>query len=605
MSHNNSSKNTAANDEFGDLFGKDDSSGLMVFRIKNYLSEKGYSDLKKAILAVVITNLCLFIPAISVSVFVFELLKPFTGSVIDPGRLWISFGIALAGIILTAVSYANEYNKCYVSAYTEVGNVRTELAERLRKLPLSFFNRKDLTDLTTTIMADCTRMESALSHLVPELFGQIISITIVMIMLIVYDWRMGIAAFITFPIALFLIYLSKNLQTKYDKRLHKSKLDAADKTQEYLEGMKVIKSFKLGGGKFEALEKSLKNLMKNSFSLEFIVGVVTVGISLFLQMGLPITVAVGVYLFLGGTLEIFPLLLFLIVASRIYGPLTTVLTLISEYFFLEPSLKRLAALRNEPLMEGSKSVPIQNYGIEFQNVMFSYNKENAIKGITMQIPEGKVTALVGPSGSGKSTISKLIARFWDTTAGTISIGGTDIKTVDPEHLMEYMSFVFQDVVLFDDTVFNNIKLGRHDAADEEVYAAAKAARCDSFVNKMPGGYQTVIGENGSRLSGGERQRISIARALLKNAPVVLLDEATASLDPENEGEVQKALSELISSKTVVVIAHRLRTVTNADKIVVLDDGRIVEEGTHDELIQKDGLYKKMYGIQQKSMDWSI
>lgn len=600
MSHNKS----ASADDFGDLFGADE-NGLMVFRIKKYLSKKGYSDLKKAIAAVVLTNLCLFIPAISVSVFVYELLKPFSGLEIDVNMLWISFGIAVAGIVLTAVAYANEYNKCYVSAYTEVGNVRTELAERLRKLPLSFFNRKDLTDLTTTIMADCTRMETALSHLVPQLAGQIISITIIMIMLIVYDWRMGIATFITFPIALLLIGLSKSLQTKYDKRLHKSKLDAADKTQEYLEGMKIIKAFKLGGGKFEALEKSLKNLMKSSFSLEFIVGIVTVGISLVLQLGLPLTVLAGVYLFLGGTLDIFTFLIFLIVASRIYGPLTTVLTMISEYFFLEPSLKRLAALRSEPLMSGSKSVDIQKYDIQFQNVDFSYNTENAIKGMTLTIPEGKVTALVGPSGSGKSTVSKLIARFWDTSSGRIMLGGTDIKNVDPEHLMEYMSFVFQDVVLFDDTVFNNIKLGRHDATDEEVYAAAKAARCDSFVGRMPGGYQTVIGENGSRLSGGERQRISIARALLKNAPVVLLDEATASLDPENEGEVQKALSELISSKTVVVIAHRLRTVTNADKIVVLDDGRIIEEGTHDELIRNDNLYARLYGIQKKSMDWSI
>lgn len=603
MSHN---KNTSGNDEFSGLFGSDSDSGsLMIFRIKKYLSAKGYSDLKKAIVGVILTNLCLFIPAISVSVFVYELLKPFTGLPIDTEMLWISFGIAAAGAILTAAAYMNEYNKCYVSAYNEVGTVRTELAERLRKLPLSFFNRKDLTDLTTTIMADCTRMETALSHLIPQLAGQIITITIVIIMLLVYDWRMGIAAFITFPIALFLIYLSKNLQTKYDKRLHKSKLDAADKTQEYLEGMKIIKAFKLGGGKFEKLEQSLKNLMKSSMSLEFIVGAVTVGITLFLQMGLPLTVLVGVYLFVGGTLDIFVFLIFLIVASRIYGPLSTMLTMISEYFFLEPSLKRLAALRNEPLMGGSKSVQIRNYEIAFQDVGFSYNKENAIKNMTLTIPEGKVTALVGPSGSGKSTVSKLIARFWDTSSGRITVGGTDIKAVDPEHLMEYMSFVFQDVVLFDDTVFNNIKLGRHDASDEEVYAAAKVARCDSFVGRMPDGYKTVIGENGSRLSGGERQRISIARALLKNAPIVLLDEATASLDPENEGEVQKALSELISSKTVVVIAHRLRTVTNADKIVVLEEGRIVEEGTHDALIQKDGLYKKMYSIQQKSMDWSI
>lgn len=593
-----------ASSEFGDLFGEE-SGGLLIFGIKKYLTPKGYKNLKKAIAAVVLTNLCFFIPAFATSVFVYELLKPFTGAEINTQMLWVSFGIAVIGLIATAISSAYEYNKCYVSAYNEVGVVRTELAERLRKLPLSFFNRKDLTDLTTTIMADCTRMETVLSHLVPQLAGQIISITIIIAILLVFDWRMAAAAFITFPLALFFIYLSKNLQTKYDKRLHKSKLDAADKTQEYLDGMKIIKAYKLGGSKFKRLEESLQNLMKISFSLELITGIVTVSITLLLQLGLPLTVLAGVYLFVGGTLDIFVFMIFLIVVSRIYGPLSTVLTMISEYFFMEPSLRRLAALRNEPLMEGSRSVKINNYDIEFRHVDFSYNKENAVKDMTLKIPEGKVTALVGPSGSGKSTVSKLIARFWDVTSGKILVGGKDIQTVDPEHLMGYMSFVFQDVVLFDDTVFNNIKLGRPDATDSEVYAAAKAARCDSFVEKMPGGYQTIIGENGSRLSGGERQRISIARALLKNAPIVLLDEATASLDPENEGEVQKALSELISSKTVVVIAHRLRTVTYADKIVVLEAGRIVEEGTHEELIQKEGLYKKMYGIQQKSMDWSI
>ena len=599
MSHKETSDS-----EFSDLFGED-SGELMIFKMKRYLSPKGYSDLKKAIAAVVVTNICLFIPAIAVSLFAFELLKPFMGETIDTGRLWLSFGIAAVGFVLVAAAYVSEYNKSYVSAYNEVGSVRTELAEHMRKLPLSFFNRKDLTDLTTTIMADCTKMENVLSHVVPTLFGQIISITIIIVMLVVYDWRMGTAAFITFPAALFLIYLSKNIQTKYDKRLHKSKLVVADRTQEYLEGMKIIKAFKLGGVKFKKFEEALKDLMKSSILLEFVAGVITVGITMFLQMGLPLTVLVGVYLILGGTLEIFTFLIFLIVASRIYGPLTTILTMISEYIFMEQSLKRLAALRNEPLMSGSKSVNIEKYEIRLKDVEFRYNQENVIKNMTLTIPEGKVTAFVGPSGSGKSTVSKLIARFWDVSSGSIAIGGTNIKTIDSEHLMEYMSFVFQDVVLFDDTVFNNIKLGRRDATDEEVYAAARAARCDSFVERMHDGYKTVIGENGSRLSGGERQRISIARAILKNAPIVLLDEATASLDPENEEEVQKALSELISSKTVIVIAHRLRTVTNADKIVVLDDGRIIEEGTHDELIQNNGLYNKMYNIQQKSMDWSI
>ena len=379
---------------------------------------------------------------------------------------------------------------------------------------------------------------------------------------------------------------------------------ASDQVQEYLEGMKIIKSCGLSGSHFSALDKALLAMKKIAIKVEMAVGVFMSSASMILQAGIGITIFVGAILLTNGQIELLPLLMFLLMVTRIYGPILSILANLSSLLNLNVVTSRMRTLLTTPAMDGEgKTVP--NCDIELSHVTFAYNQEDVIKDVSCKIPQGSVTALVGPSGSGKSTISKLIARFWDVQHGKITVGGKDIKSMKPESLMSYMSFVFQDVTLFNDTVMNNIRLGNPNATDDQVIAAAKAAYCDEFVREMPDGYQTVLGENGSTLSGGERQRISIARALLKNAPIILLDEATASLDPENEVLVQKAIAKLVEGKTVIMIAHRLRTVVDADQILVLDNGRLVEHGTHDELMQQNGLYHKLFHIQQESLGWAV
>jgi ATP-binding cassette subfamily B protein len=379
----------------------------------------------------------------------------------------------------------------------------------------------------------------------------------------------------------------------------------AEQVQEYLEGIKVVKAFGLSGEKSAALKNALNAMLKEAFKFEAIAGTLVTLAMMVLQVGIGLVTLVGVTLLTGGTLSPIALLMFLLVSVKIYSPIIVILTMLPEFFYTLISTKRMQALREETPMTGDENTELADYTVELKDVSFAYNDADVIQNISLTIPQNGVTAFVGPSGSGKTTVSRLIARFWDVREGEILIGGRNIREVDPERLMSYMSFVFQDVVLFNDTVMNNIRIGKKDAADEEVYAAAKLARCDEFIREMPEGYETVIGENGSTLSGGERQRISIARALLKNAPIVLLDEATASLDPENETQIQAAISELVKGRTVVVIAHRLRTVVGADKIAVLDDGRLVEEGTSDALLAANGLFARLYKIQQESLGWAV
>ena len=389
-----------------------------------------------------------------------------------------------------------------------------------------------------------------------------------------------------------------------------AQLNASDQVQEYLEGIKVIKSCKMDGEKFSALNKALVLMKKMAIRLELVCGIFVTGAQIILQSGIGLTVFAGTYLLIGGEIELIPLLMFFLIVVRIYGPFITELTLLPELFHMQIATRRMRTLISTPVMTGDDSEEITDYQINFENVSFSYSgklteDDVVIKDMSFSIPGNGITALVGPSGSGKSTVSRLIARFWDVNNGVVRIGGTDIKTLDPEHLMGYMSFVFQDVVLFNDTIYNNIRIGKMDATEEEVLAAAEAACCDEFVNNLADGYQSMLGENGSTISGGERQRISIARALLKDAPIVLLDEATASLDPENEVLIQRAISKLIEGKTVIVIAHRLRTVAGANKIIVLDEGRAVEEGTHAELMAHKGLYERLFTLQQESLGWSV
>ena len=414
----------------------------------------------------------------------------------------------------------------------------------------------------------------------------------------IFDWRMGLSIFCTLPLAFLIIFGSRKIQERGSKKQVAAKLKASEEEQEYLEGIRIIKSCHLDGEKFSKLNDALKDLKKQSIHMELGTSVFISIAQFVLQAGIGITVFVGVHLLTSGSITILPLLLSLVIVCRMYGPILTILTLLPMLFHTLVSTQRMRELASIPVMEGRTDLPIKNNDIVFEHVSFAYNKEPVLKDVSAVIPEGRITALVGPSGSGKSTMSRLIARFWDVSGGAV-------KTLDPEYLMGYMSFVFQDVTLFNDTVWNNIKIGNLDATDEQILAAAKAACCDEFVQRLPDGYNTLLGENGSTLSGGERQRISIARALLKDAPIILLDEATASLDPENEVLIQNAISHLIRGKTVLVIAHRLRTVADADQILVLNHGYIEETGNHEQLMAKNGLYHHLYEIQRKSQEWAV
>lgn len=581
-----------------------------MFNLKEslMLTDKGWKDLKKAIAACTLTNLSLMLPfGVTMQVFA-ELLKPMTGSEISWGRMWMLFGIGIVGFVVVFLASKNDYKKTYVVSYMESEATRIRVAEHIRKLPMSFFNNKNLSELTTNIMGDCATAEHVLSHLVPQLFANGISLTLVCVLLALFDWRLALTIFCTVPIAFLIVILSRKIQRRMSEKHVEAKLDASDQVQEYLEGIKVIKSSGLVGEKFSALKDSLNLMMRRAMKMEVGTGIFVTGAQMILQAGIGLTVFFGTYLLTDGKIELVPLLMFFLIVVRIYGPILTELTLLPELFYMRVSSERMRTLFSAEIMEGNAEKPVNHYEIAFENVSFSYGGEQgeeAIRDMSITIPANAITALVGPSGSGKSTVSRLVARFWDVNKGRVSVGGIDVKTLDPEHLMSYMSFVFQDVVLFNDTVYNNIRIGNMNATEQQVRAAAKAACCDEFVERLPEGYQTMLGENGSTLSGGERQRVSIARALLKNAPIVLLDEATASLDPENEVLIQRAISTLIEGKTVVVIAHRLRTVAGADKIIVIDKGRAVEQGTHEELMQKRGLYERLYSIQQESLGWSV
>lgn len=569
-----------------------------------FLSDKGYSDLKKAIFACTLTNITMLLPfCITVMIFS-ELLNPFVGKELVWEHIWLLWGAGVVSAILVFLTAKNDYRKTYIASYKESNVTRLRIAEHLRKLPMSFFNTKDLSELTTNMMSDCSSMESMLSSTIPPLIANVISATITCILLAFFDWRLAICVFITMPLAFLIIWLSRKYQKKLFERQVDAKLQASSQVQEYLEGMKIIKSCNLSGSQFSTLNKALLAMKKIAVKVEMVVGVFMSGASMILQAGIGITIFVGTLLLLDGQIELLPLLMFFLIVIKIYGPILAILSQLTTLLNLNVVTERMRTLLTAPVMSGKQQTS-KRYDIELSHVSFAYNEEEVIHDVSCKIPQGNVTALVGPSGSGKSTISKLIARFWEIQKGTITVGNKDIKTINPESLMQEMSFVFQDVTLFNDTIFNNIQMGNPNATKEQVFAAAKAAYCDEFVRNMPDGYNTILGENGSTLSGGERQRISIARALLKDSPIILLDEATASLDPENEVFVQKAIAKLVENKTVIIIAHRLRTVVDADQILVLDNGKLVEYGTHNELMRKNGLYHKLYHIQQESLGWAV
>ncbi|MEA5015394.1 MAG: ABC transporter ATP-binding protein [Candidatus Limiplasma sp.] len=571
------------------------------------LTDRGYKDLKAAIAACTLTNFSMMLPFGVMIQVILELIKPLTGGEISWSRMWILFGAGVAAAVIVFLCNKNDYKKTYVASYIQSESTRIALAEHIRKLPMSLFNSKDLSELTTNLMDDVATSEHVLSHIAPQLFANAISITVICALMALMDWRMALSMFITVPLAFFIIVFSRRIYGKLHQRHMDAKLAASGQVQEYIEGIKVIRACNLDGEKFSALEKALRTMKRLAIAMEFGTGVFVTGAQVVLQAGIGLTVLLGATLLTGGQLDFVSMLMFVLIVVRIYGPILVELTLLPELFYFQIAIGRMRSLMAFKPMEGEADKELGSFDIRFQDVDFHYNQEGeqTISGMNASIPAGGITALVGPSGSGKSTVSRLIARFWDVDKGSVTIGGLNVKDLDPEHLMSYMSFVFQDVVLFNDTIYNNIRIGDLNATREEVMAAAQAACCDEFVQKLPQGYDTMLGENGATLSGGERQRLSIARALLKDAPIVLLDEATASLDPENEVLIQKAISTLIENKTVIVIAHRLRTITGADRIIVLDRGRVVEEGSHEELVARDGLYHRLFTLQQESQGWSV
>lgn len=519
---------------------------------------------------------------------------------------WLFVGLVVAFVVLSFITHLQQYHNTYGLVYREIKDTRITLAERLRRLSLGYFGKRDLADLTETIMGDVNRLEHVWSHCLGYLYGAYISTAIIAVMLLVYDWRMALACLWGVPVAFLLLFGSRRIQKRASVKLKSEAVALSDNIQESLENIREIRATNREKEYLDRLNKKVDRVEKTMRSGELTIGLFVNGASVIMRLGVATTILTGASLILSGKIDFMLMFMFLMVITRVYAPFDQSLALIAEMFVSQVSANRLNEINDTPTAEGTKEFKPDGYDIVFENVSFAYDDHDVLNGVSFTAKEGEITALVGPSGSGKSTCARLAARLWDINKGTIKVGGVDISTIDPEVLLTDYSMVFQDVVLFDDTVMENIRLGKHGATDEEVLAAAKAANCDEFVEKLPGGYKTPIGENGAKLSGGERQRISIARALLKDAPIVLLDEATASLDVENETKVQGALSRLLEGKTVLVIAHRMRTVEAADKIVVLKDGIVAEEGTPKELYSNaNGIFRRMADLQSASAAWSV
>lgn len=570
------------------------------------LSDKGAKDLFKASICCTLTNISLMLPVTIMYFLLQDLLLPLTyGSGKLPG---VTFYLVVSVVVLVIIFILNyiQYNATFLASYRESANKRISLAEHLRKIPLSFFGNRDLADLTTTIMGDCAGLETAFSHYIPELFGSIASVILIGIGLFIMDWRLSIALLWVIPVAFLITAGGKKQQDKVNILNKMVSLKCSDGIQECIETVKEIKSNNLNDKYLKDLEEKFKWSEKIQMKAELNSALFVVTAQMLLRLGIATTVLVGGFLLTKGNVDLLTFLMFLVAATRVFDPLSSSLINLSAIFGALLQVGRMKEIETQPIQKGSDKAIYRGYDITFDNVGFAYNNsETVLENVSFVAKQGEVTALVGPSGGGKSTALKLAARFWDVTKGSIKLGGTDISYVDPEALLENISIVFQDVVLFNNTIMENIRLGRRGATDEEVYAAARAAQCEEFIERLPEGYDTRIGENGAILSGGERQRISIARALLKDAPVIFLDEATASLDVENESIIQKAISNLIEEKTVLVIAHRMRTIANADKIVVLAEGRVKEIGTPEVLIKEDGIYKNMVELQKESANWSI
>ena len=579
------------------MFGKN-------FQRKYALTDQGVKNTKKGAFWTVIVNLVVMGGMGILYLFMNTLIGTLTDGAPLPGPA-LFLGLVIAFVILSFVTHLQQYHATYGLVYNEVKSTRLSLAERLRKLPLGYFGKRDLADLTETLMGDVNRMEHVWSHVLGYLYGAYISTAIIAVCLLVYDWRLTIACLWGVPVAFGLLFGTRKISARASERTKQAAIRVSDGIQEALENVREIRATNQEVRYLAGLNQKIDDHEKVTIQGELGTGIFVNAASVIMRLGVATTILAGASLIVSGQIDFMLLFLFLLVITRVYAPFDQSLALIAELFVSQVSADRMNEIYNTPTAEGVERFQPKGHDIVFDHVGFAYDKKKVLDGVNFTAREGEVTALVGPSGSGKSTCARLAARLWDVTEGTIRVGDVDISTVDPEALLTDYSMVFQDVVLFDDTVMENIRLGKRGATDEEVRAAAEAANCGEFIRRLPQGYDTPIGENGAKLSGGERQRISIARALLKNAPIVLLDEATASLDVENETKVQGALSRLLAGKTVLVIAHRMRTVAGADHIVVLENGHVAEQGTPAELMERGGLYRRMVELQSESAQWRL
>ena len=568
---------------------------------KYALSKQGASDMIKAIISATISNIILMVP---VALLYYLVRDYMAGNLGDKVLFYVAGG--LIAFVLIGISTYIQYNATFLSTYVESGVRRVTLAEKLRKIPLSFFGKKDLSDLTSTIMNDCAQMETASSHFIPELFGACISTALIAVGLFFFDWRMAIAALWVLPVSFLIVGCSGKVQKSLNKKQMVLKMACADGIQECLENVRDLQAYNTQEDYMKGLTAKIKAVEKHAIVTELGTAVFVGSSQMILKLGIATVALVGGVLLAKGELDILTFFMFLMVVSRIYDPMQVSLQNLAAVIASGVQSDRLDEILSHEVQDGTNTMKNDGYDIEFSNVGFSYETGDVVlKDVSFVAKQGEVTALIGPSGGGKTTVSRLASRFWDANRGSITVGGMDISKVDPETLMSLYSIVFQDVTLCNNTILENIRIGKMDATDEEVIAAAKLAHCDEFAEKLSDGWNTVIGENGSELSGGERQRISIARAFLKDAPIILLDEATASLDVDNETMIQESLSRLIKDKTVMIIAHRMRTVANADKIVVLKDGVVAESGTPSELDEKDGIYANMVKTQNLAADWAL
>jgi len=580
-------------------------SESVLTNMLNHITAGNPRSLIKPVLYTTLANLIGLLPFVLLVEAIRIIFAPFIHpqETLNISRLWLICGGMGLGLLLLYVMEIPAFRAQFRNSASAAAEGRAQLAEHLRKLPLGYLQRRDPGDLANMMMGDFHLVEHGISHLVPQMLGAFIMPILAITGLSFYDWRLAIALFSALPVAIVLIWLTSRVQTRLGANHMRAKINAGNRLQEYLQGIQVIKAYHLTGERFVRLDESFQQLMRHSIRIEGVLGPIMLSAVALIRAGLTFMIIVGVNLLLGGSMDLLTLVTFLIIGTRIFDPLSTALVSYAELRYHEQAGKRIVSLLEEPIMSGKENPPMSNE-LALEGVSFGYQDKQVLKDINIRFANQSFTALVGPSGSGKSTVLRLIARFYDPSQGKVTLGGLSLRDIEPEALLRNISMVFQDVYLFQDTVAANIRFGNPEATDEMVEEAAKRAFCHDFIMKLPHGYDTLVGEGGGTLSGGEKQRISIARAILKEAPIILLDEATASLDPENEAGIQQAIHSLISGKTVIVIAHRLKTIKGADQIIVLNQGEIVERGRHMELLKLEGLYAHMWNLQQNNSKWS-